>query len=157
MFIRLKCHQKSCFYHGLIIKPLANTCQWRAPLTQLAGSLATTFLAMTSVTQRFGLHGTCQAPWQPCQRGHLCWCFSQDCHSRTPLLSPIHVGVWIQDCPSLSLFLPRCAPFFAAYPCTTSVTLLICCLERMDPVTYRIQPVDRTAWISAKAEIFLFR
>lgn len=24
-------------------------------------------------------------------------------------------------------------------------------------VTYRIQPVDRTAWISAKAEMFLFR
>lgn len=111
-------------------------------------------------TQYFGSHGTRHVSWQPCQQRCLCWCSSQDCHSTTPLLSPMHIRVWTQDCPNPCWFLPRCVPFFCCsspLPCTTSETLLICCLGRMDSVTYRIQPVDRTAWISTKAEILLFR
>lgn len=36
----------------------------------------------TTVTQNFGLHGTCHAPWQPQHEGCLCWCFSWDCPTK---------------------------------------------------------------------------
>lgn len=44
-------------------------CQWRASLTQLAGSLATTFLAMTSESPNaLGCMGHAEHPGSPANR-----------------------------------------------------------------------------------------
>ena len=111
----VKHHLKSCFYHGLVIKPLANTCWWRASPTQLAGSLATAFLVMTSEwPNTLGCMGHALCPGSLAIR-----VISADasCRIATPGHLPFSpcTSVWIQDCPNLSLFLPRCAPFFAAH------------------------------------------
>lgn len=136
----MKYHHKSCFYTRMIMKPCANPCQWRAGPTLLEGGLVTTW----PFRQWHQAHPKLWAVWdKPCVLTALTSGLfmlmlpmglpheetfpfpsrPRGMSSGFPKLAFVSAQVYTVFCHLLSL------------PWSMSLMLLICCLERMDPVT----------------------